>query len=121
MADHAGGVGYLLKQRVLDVPAFCRDLRRVTQGGTVLDPEVVALMMKRSLRDDQALDSLSPRRREVLTLIAEGLSNAAIARRLHITEKAVVVHTSGIYDTLGLPADGDEHRRVLAVIHYLGR
>ena len=121
MADHAGGVGYLLKQRVLDVPAFCRDLRRVTQGGTVLDPEVVELMMKRSLRDDQALDSLSPRRREVLTLTAEGLSNAAIARRLHITEKAVVVHTSGIYDTLGLPADGDEHRRVRAVIQYLGR
>ena len=121
MADHAGGVGYQLKQRVLDVPAFCRDLRRVTRGGTVLDPEVVELLMKRSLRDDHALDSLSPRRREVLTLIAEGLSNAAIARRLHITEKAVIVHTSGIYDTLGLPADGDEHRRVLAVIHYLGR
>jgi DNA-binding NarL/FixJ family response regulator len=121
LADHAGGVGYLLKQRVLDVEAFCRDLRRVAGGGTVLDPEVVALMMKRSLRDDRNLDALTPRRREVLALIAEGLSNAAIARRLCITEKAVVVHSSGIYDALGIPADGDEHRRVLAVIHYLGR
>jgi len=65
LADHAAGVGYLLKQRVLDVPAFCRDLRRVTHGGTALDPEVVALMMTRSLRDDEALDSLTPRRREV--------------------------------------------------------
>ena len=116
MADHAGGLGYLLNS---DVPAFCRDLRRVTQGGTVLDPEVGELMMKRSLRDDQALDSLSPRRREVLTLIAEGLSNAAIARRLHITE--MPSSSTPPASTLGLPADGDEHRRVLAVIHYLGR
>jgi DNA-binding NarL/FixJ family response regulator len=86
-----------------------------------LDPEVVALMMTRSLRDDEALDSLTPRRREVLALIAEGLNNAAIARRLGISEKAVVVHTSGIYDALGIPVDGDEHRRVLAVVRYLGR
>lgn len=90
-------------------------------GGTALDPEVVALMMSRSRRDDEVLDSLSARRREVLSLIAEGLSNAAIARRLVITEKSVVAHTSGIYDALGLPPDGDEHRRVLAVIHHLGR
>ena len=121
LADHAAGVGYLLKQRILDVPAFCRDLRRVAAGGTALDPEVVALMMTRSLRDDEALDSLTPRRREVLALIAEGLNNAAIARRLCISEKAVVVHTSGIYDALGIPVDGDEHRRVLAVVRYLGR
>jgi DNA-binding NarL/FixJ family response regulator len=121
MADARGGVGYLLKQRVLDVPAFVEDLRRVVGGGTALDPEVVALMMNRGRRDHEVLDSLSPRRREVLALIAEGLSNAAIARRLFITEKSVVAHTSGIYDTLGLAADGDEHRRVLAVIHYLGR
>lgn len=121
LADGRGGVGYLLKQRVLDVPAFVDDLRRVARGGTALDPEVVALMMSRSRREDEALDSLSARRREVLSLIAEGLSNAAIARRLVITEKAVVAHTSGIYDTLGLPPDGDEHRRVLAVIRYLGR
>lgn len=121
LADHAGGIGYLLKQRVLDVPAFVRDLRRVASGGTALDPEVVALMMSRGRRQDEALDSLTLRRREVLALIAEGLNNAAIARRLRITEKAVVVHTSGIYEALGLPVDGDEHRRVLAVIHYLGR
>ncbi len=121
LADGNGRVGYLLKQRVLDVPAFVEDLRRVVRGGTALDPEVVALMMSRSRRDDEVLDSLSARRREVLSLIAEGLSNAAIARRLVITEKSVVAHTSGIYDALGLPPDGDEHRRVLAVIHYLGR
>ncbi len=121
LADGGGRVGYLLKQRVLDVPAFVEDLRRVVSGGTALDPEVVALMMSRSRRDDEVLDSLSARRREVLSLIAEGLSNAAIARRLVITEKSVVAHTSGIYDALGLPPDGDEHRRVLAVIHYLGR
>jgi DNA-binding NarL/FixJ family response regulator len=66
-------------------------------------------------------DSLTPRRREVLALIAEGLNNAAIARRLRISDKAVVVHTSGIYDALGIPVDGDEHRRVLAVVRYLGR
>ena len=118
LADHAAGVGYLLKQRI---PAFCRELRRVSAGETALDPEVVALMMTRSLRDDEALDSLTPRRREVLGLIAEGLNNAAIARRLGISEKAVVVHTSGIYDALGIPVDGDEHRRVLAVVRYLGR
>ena len=121
LADGRGGVGYLLKQRVLDVPAFVADLRRVARGGTALDPEVVSLLMSRSRRDDEALDSLSARRREVLGLIAEGLSNAAIARRLVITEKSVVAHTSGIYDALGLPPDADEHRRVLAVIHYLGR
>lgn len=121
VGDGGGGVGYLLKQRVLDVPAFVHDLRRVVSGGTALDPEVVALMMSRSRRDREDLDALSPRRQEVLGLIAEGLSNAAIARRLVITEKSVVAHTSGIYEALGLPPDGDEHRRVLAVIHYLGR
>jgi DNA-binding NarL/FixJ family response regulator len=121
LADQAAGVGYLLKQRILDVPAFCRELRRVADGGTALDREVVALMMTRSLRDDETLDSLTPRRREVLALIAEGLNNAAIARRLGISEKAVVVHTSGIYDALGIPVDGEEHRRVLAVVRYLGR
>jgi DNA-binding NarL/FixJ family response regulator len=79
LADHAAGAGYLLKQRILDVPALCRELRRVTAGGTALDPDVVALMMTRSLSDDEAPDSLTPRRREVLALIAEGLNNAAIA------------------------------------------
>jgi DNA-binding NarL/FixJ family response regulator len=90
-------------------------------GGTALDPEVVTLMMTRTRRDDEALDRMTPRRREVLALIAEGLTNAAIARRLAISEKAVVVHTSGIYDALGLADHGDEHRRLHAVIRYLGR
>ncbi|MHA6781642.1 LuxR C-terminal-related transcriptional regulator [Pseudonocardia saturnea] len=121
LGDHPTGVGYLLKQRVLDVPAFCRDLRRVAAGGTALDPEVVTLMMTRGMREDEALDRMTPRRREVLALIAEGLTNTAIARRLLISEKAVVVHTSGIYDALGLAMDGDEHRRVLAVVRYLSR
>ncbi|HEU5000231.1 MAG TPA: response regulator transcription factor [Lapillicoccus sp.] len=121
LADNAGCIGYLLKQRVLDVPAFVEDLQRVSGGGTALDPEVVSLLIRRTLRDHEGLDSLSPRRREVLALIAEGLSNAAIARRLFITEKAVVAHASAIYDALGLPVDADEHRRVLAVIAYLGR
>ncbi len=121
VGDRACGVGYLLKQRVLDVPAFCRSLRRVADGGTALDPEVVSLMMTRIRRDDEALDRMTPRRREVLALVAEGLTNAAIARRLAISEKAVVVHTSGIYDALGLADHGDEHRRVHAVIRYLGR
>jgi len=121
LGDHPRGVGYLLKQRVLDVPAFCRSLRRVAGGGTALDPEVIALMMTRTRRDDQALDRMTPRQREVLELIAEGLNNAAIARRLSISEKAVVVHTSNIYNALGLADDGDEHRRVAAVIRYLGR
>ena len=90
-------------------------------AGLPSTPKWLPLMMTRSLRDDEALDSLTPRRREVLALIAEGLNNAAIARRLSISEKAVVVHTSGIYDALGIPVDGDEHRRVLAVVRYLGR
>ena len=114
----AAGVGYLLKYRIADGVGFCDDLRRVADGGTVLDPEVVGAMMAR--RDD-ALDHLGPRRRQVLALIAEGRTNSAIARRLSITEKAVVAHSSGIYDALGLAATDEDHRRVLAVVRYLTR
>ena len=118
LGERAAGVGYLLKYRIADGGGFCDDLRRVADGGTVLDPEVVGAMMAR--RDD-ALDHLGPRRRQVLALIAEGRTNSAIARRLSITEKAVVAHSSGIYDALGLAATDEDHRRVLAVVRYLTR
>ncbi|MBA3418518.1 MAG: response regulator transcription factor [Geodermatophilaceae bacterium] len=114
------GVGYLLKQRIADVEQFCADARRVASGGTVLDPEVVSMLLTRARRDKSAVDRLTSRQREVLGLVAQGRSNAAIARRLSITEKAVVGHISRVYDELGLPPSDDDHRRVLAVIHYLG-
>lgn len=115
------GIGYLLKQRIADVDTFCDDLRRVHAGGTVLDPEVVAMMMSRASLDNDAVGRLTPRQLEVLELVAQGRSNAAIAAQLVVTEKAVVQHTSRIYDTLGLSLDDDAHRRVLAVLKYLAR
>jgi DNA-binding NarL/FixJ family response regulator len=118
LGDDAAGVGYLLKHRIADSANFCSDLRRVAAGGTVLDPDVVTAMLTRR---DNAVERLSPRRHEVLRLIAQGRSNAAIARQLSISEKSVVAHTSGIYDTLGLADDADDHRRVLAVVRYLTR
>jgi DNA-binding NarL/FixJ family response regulator len=118
LAARSHGVGYLLKQRIADVGNFVRDLRRVGAGNVALDPEVVTAMLA---RHDDAIDRLSVRRREVLALVAEGRSNAAIARRLGITEKAVVAHVSGVYEALGLLDDSDDHRRVLAVVRYLTR
>lgn len=118
LGDRPSGVGYLLKQRIADVTNFCDDLRRVAEGGTALDPEVVEMMLHKA-RPDETLAALSPRRREVLALIAEGRTNAAIARRLSISEKSVVAHTSGIYDSLGLAPRQNDHRRVLAVVRYL--
>jgi DNA-binding NarL/FixJ family response regulator len=114
-------VGYLLKQRIGDVDTFCSEVRRVAQGGTVLDPEVVSAMLAHAQRDDDALDRLTPRQREVLALVAEGRSNGAIARRLFLTEKAVVQHVSRVYRELGLAASDEDHRRVLAVVRYLSR
>ncbi len=121
LGDQPAGVGYLLKQRVANVDSFCRDVRVVADGGTVLDPEVVSAMLTRARHENDALDRLTPRQAEVLALLAEGRSNAAIARSLRITEKAVVHHVSGIYTVLGLPVTDDDHRRVLAVVRYLGR
>lgn len=115
----AAGVGYLLKQRVADTESFERDLRRVAEGGTVLDPEVASMLVSRASHDDEAVSELTARQREVLSLMAEGRSNAAIADRLHVSEKAVVAHTSRIYDQLGLSPGGEDHRRVLAVVRYL--
>ena len=115
--DGAGGVGYLLKQRVADSEAFCADVRRVAGGASVLDPEVVSAMLGRSEREP--LEQLTERQREVLALMAEGRSNAGIAERLFLTERAVIKHVSHIYDELGIRPAADDHRRVLAVVRYL--
>jgi DNA-binding NarL/FixJ family response regulator len=119
LEQRSGGVGYLLKQRIANVDAFIEDVRRVCAGGTVLDPEVVATLLGRARREDDPIHRLTERQREVLALMAEGRSNAAIAEQLVITEKAVVRHASHIYELLGLPNSTDDHRRVLAVVRYL--
>ncbi len=116
-----GGVGYLLKQRIADVDAFLEDVRSIASGRTVIDPEVVSIMVARAQLSAAPVAELTPRQREVLALMAEGRSNAAIAERLVVSEKAVVRHVSHIYDALGLAVDNDGHRRVLAVMHYLDR
>jgi DNA-binding NarL/FixJ family response regulator len=115
LADQAGGVGYLLKDRVFNDEAFTAAIRSVAAGGTVLDPEVVQKLMARS----QPVSRLTPREREVLALMAEGRSNAAIAQRLFITEKAVSKHAAGIFGKLDLAPSDDDNRRVLAVLAYL--
>ncbi|MDR5701809.1 response regulator transcription factor [Agromyces aerolatus] len=114
-----GGVGYLLKQRIADVRTFVADLRRVQAGGTALDPDVVAVLVSRATKASGPVGDLTPRQLQVLSLMAEGRSNAHIAAKLGTSEKAVVQHTSRIYDTFGLPVAVDDHRRVLAVIRYL--
>jgi DNA-binding NarL/FixJ family response regulator len=119
LADRAGGVGYLLKDRVFDVEQFIDAVRRVAAGGTVLDHDVVGQLLRRTRAADPVA-SLTPREREVLQLMAEGRSNAAIAARMVITEKAVSKHTNSIFTRLGLPPSEDDNRRVLAVLAYLG-
>lgn len=114
------GVGYLLKQRIADVGSFIADVHRVVDGQTVLDPVVVAAMMNRH-RPGDPLSDLTPRQREVLALMAQGHSNAAIASQLQITEKVVVKHVSAVYDELGIGHGKNGHRRVLAVTQYLSR
>ncbi|HZD70972.1 MAG TPA: response regulator transcription factor [Actinomycetes bacterium] len=114
----AEGVGYLLKDRVAEVSEFLAAVRRVAGGGTALDPEVVAQLLGRRRRGSR-LDALSPREREVLGLMAEGRSNAAIAAQLVVTEGAVEKHISNIFAKLGLPDTPSDHRRVLAVLTYL--
>jgi DNA-binding NarL/FixJ family response regulator len=119
MSDRAGAVGYLLKDRVIDVEEFLEGLRRVAAGGTVFDPQVVSQLMVRRRRDDP-LAQLTPREREVLELMAEGRSNPAIGRQLVVSDGAVEKHIRSIFAKLGLYADaGDQHRRVLAVLTYL--
>jgi len=119
LADGAGGVGYLLKDRVADVREFMEALRRVAAGGTALDPEVVAQLMVRRRRDDR-LTGLTPREREVLGAMAEGKTNAGIAGALGVTEGAAEKHISNIFGKLDLPDSENDHRRVLAVLAYLG-
>jgi DNA-binding NarL/FixJ family response regulator len=119
LAQRPAGVGYLLKQRVGEVDQFVADVRRICAGGTVLDPELVGTLLGRARPHDDPLHGLTARQRDVLALMAEGRSNAAIADRLVITEKAVVKHVSNVYEQLGLPLAADDHRRVLAVVRYL--
>jgi DNA-binding NarL/FixJ family response regulator len=114
----AEGIGYLLKDRVSDVSAFTDALRRVGEGGSALDPEVVASLLGRRRANDP-LDRLTPREREVLGHMAEGRSNAAIARALVVTERAIEKHVTSIFSKLGLSTVADGHRRVLAVLAYL--
>jgi DNA-binding NarL/FixJ family response regulator len=118
-ADRSGGVGYLLKDRVFNVEQFVDAVRQVAAGGTAMDPEVVARLLTRHSAFDDPLTTLTPREREVLGLMAEGRSNAAIAARLFVTEKAVSKHTNSIFLRLGLPQSEDDNRRVLAVLAYL--
>jgi DNA-binding NarL/FixJ family response regulator len=121
LASGTGGVGYLLKERVGEVRAFVEAIERVAAGGTALDREVVAELM-RTRADDSSelgLGSLTPREREVLGLMAEGRTNAAIARELVVTSGAVEKHVSSIFGKLALPASHDDHRRVLAVLALL--
>jgi DNA-binding NarL/FixJ family response regulator len=118
VGDRAEGVGYLLKERVGDVKLFADSVRRVAAGGTALDPQVVQRMVGRR-RAISPLDELTPREREVMTLMAEGRSNAGIAEELIVTVPAVERHVTSIFDKLGLRQAREDHRRVLAVIQYL--
>ena len=118
LADHAGAVGYLLKDRVFNDDQFVDAIRTVAAGGTVMDPEVVSKLLGRRSKDEP-IARLSGREREVLELMAEGRSNTAIAQQLFVTEKAVSKHTTSIFAKLGLSASEDDNRRVLAVLAYL--
>jgi DNA-binding NarL/FixJ family response regulator len=119
LGDDASGVGYVLKQRVADLDRFFAALRRVLDGGSVVDPEVIATMLGHR-RAGRPIDRLTDRQRQVLALMAEGLSNAGIAEQLVIGEKAVAKHITHIFGLLQLDPGAQQHRRVLAVVEYLG-
>jgi DNA-binding NarL/FixJ family response regulator len=118
VTDSAEGVGYLLKDRVADVERFVDSVRRVGEGGSALDPEVVSQLLGRRRREDP-LAQLTEREREVLELMAEGRSNRAIAEQLVVTERAVEKHVTSIFDKLDLAPTAEDHRRVLAVLAFL--
>ena len=119
LGERAEGVGYLLKDRVTDVERFVEAVTRVAEGGSALDPEVVSHMLGRRRREDP-LAELTPREREVLALMAEGYSNSAIATKLVVTERAVEKHVTNIFAKLGFTSAPDQHRRVLAVLAFIG-
>jgi DNA-binding NarL/FixJ family response regulator len=118
LSQGTGGVGYLLKDRISDVAQFIDAVHRVAGGGTAMDPEVIGALLSRH-RDSSPIASLTPREHEVLSHMAEGRSNAAIAAAMFITEKAVGKHTNSIFGKLGLEQSEDDNRRVLAVLAYL--
>jgi DNA-binding NarL/FixJ family response regulator len=120
LASGRGGIGYLLKDRVFDSAQFIDSIRRVAVGGTAMDPEVIARLLASSSGHD-AIGALSLREREALALMAEGRSNAAIAQRMTVTERAVAKHIASIFLKLRLQPSDDDNRRVLAVLAYLGR
>lgn len=119
LAGNTSGVGYLLKDRVADVGEFVAAVERVAGGGTALDPEVVSQLLGRSRKRD-VVEKLTPREREVLGLMAEGRTNAAVAQALVVSDGAVEKHVSNIFGKLGLAPSDTDHRRVLAVLAYLG-
>jgi DNA-binding NarL/FixJ family response regulator len=118
LADNAAGLGYLLKDRITDLDEFAAAIRRVGAGGSALDPAIVSQLLGRR-RNDDLLQHITPREREVLALMAQGYSNQAIADRLVVTVRAVEKHVTSIFDKLGLPDTSDSHRRVLAVLAFL--
>ena len=117
--EHPGRVGYLLKDRVFDIATVVDALRRILDGETVVDPTIVARLVARRRRRDDPLSRLTEREREVLGLLAEGMSNHAVASRLFITDRTVEAHVTQIFNKLGLADSADRHRRVLAVLAYL--
>ncbi len=118
LGDDIAGIGYLLKDRIADIGDFLGAVRQVSNGGTVLDPEVVAQLLARARRADP-LERLTAREREVLGLMAEGRTNPSIARTLVVSDKAVEKHVGNIFSKLDLPPTGDDHRRVLAVLRWV--
>ena len=119
-AGGTAGLGYLLKDRLSDIDGFLGSLHRVAAGGTALDPDVAGRLISRPHRDQGALDELSPREREVLTLVVEGCSNRMIGAALALGERSVDVLVRAVFDKLGLPPEPDDHHRVRAVLGYLG-
>ena len=118
-SDRPEGFGYLLKDRVLEIDDFLESVRRVARGGSAIDPEVIAQLFGRRAEDEGPLSDLSPREREVLALMAEGLSNSGVCKRLFLSPKTVETHVNAIFTKLRLAPAPDDHRRVLAVLAFL--